>query len=378
VPNTIESEYGLQLAQFPDGVSRWVIACSSEETKKLYELIGHVTSDTVLISNEQFTCGRYSVIEKLHTLNEVLAAPTYDDMKDSDARMAVALALLQVASRLEQNSREFRWSIKSIYLLNGTVKLNPLGITKCKGRYAAIENRKLLIRVLRYVMTGDYEGQVREEHGYVFKQMTKKALPLQECIMELASHVFNHARILDFFNGLGEYILAPITKIKVPGVAPKETIEEMIDEMNHKILRCHNRYTDNWVQPSGQTESRCAKASSIVGFNFINQDGKNITQFIRFMRNYQEHWRGNANALNAAKSFYEQFMKTKIENSPNQKPTFFYRYITEVYQLMFVKIFKIATKYLSKFGQHMHIVFQDVSVFLERELGREYLNKLSQ
>lgn len=190
----------------------------------------------------------------------------------------------------------------------------------------------------------------------------------------------NHSKLLDFFNGLGEYILIP----KVPerhlpnNVAPRAIINDVIDEMNSKIIKRHKRITKNWILPqNNERESRCTKACTAVSFTNFNQDGTNITHFIWFMRNYQEHWRHKKVQVRAAALFYntELNLKTKIEESNQTKPTYFYRYITEVYPLMFVKIFKIAKKHLSRYDS-MDLLFARVSAHLERSLGREHLNKL--
>jgi hypothetical protein len=369
-----ENKYGFRKALDSSSMSCEVLEYSFEAFQKLRMHYSVVRSDVFNCRHVEVDNRQYIVLENPHTLTELLGTNVFDDdMANSDARMEIALNLLRVADRLEKASLEFDWSIDYIYHTSGAFQLNPLGFVACKGIYTAMDNRKLLIQVLRYVLTGSYTGECPKDQEYVFRKMTIKELPLGEFVLDLASHVFNHSKIIDFFNGIANYMMLPrLADSQLRGVAKQKDIDKLVKDLNYKMLVGSKRVTDNWLAPRDGRE-RCNDLAHAIGFEIRGKNGRSMLHFAKFMRDIAEHWRDDKFKRDDISRFFAlEGVKLQLENARGQKPTFIYRFVRDGFPLIFVKFYQIAKKHLSNYSE-LDLLFSDCTSLLEQKFGKDFL-----
>jgi hypothetical protein len=327
------------------------------ELDALVEPVSTVFSYSHQQSNDNTS---YLVIEDNESIANLLASVKFkDDMEDSEKRMAIVLLLLDIAVKLELSGLQFGWSVHTIYYRSSYFWLNILGVSKCLGKRSSMENRTRLISLFRYILTGDEQKRALPEQEYVFKHMLKNTQPLSYKVWEIASFVFNHVKILEFFNGIGEHSIKPFASSKLaPDTITNHDLSLMLKELDHKILIRRGRLTDNWFQPGGDTHSPCTQICAAI--KFPKQDGNSMERFQLFFRNFPEHWRDKKSMLTRLEAIFNNQLKLKapISTARDGKPTFIYRFVRNSYPLIFVKYYKIVKKHLANRNSDMSVIFK--------------------
>jgi hypothetical protein len=279
-----------------------------------------------------------------------------DDKYNSDKRMSIVMMLINVASCLEQENIEYDWSLSTIYWLGDkNIQLNPLGIRKCRGKNAAMDQKQKLIPVFRYILTGDQNGVVCPEQEYVFKQWNKVLL-IEDILV--TRFVFNHVKMLGFWTSAANYLLATQKKDKDLGheLAHGKELERLKDSLNYTILTGHNRLLHDWLAPP-HGYSRCSRVATAVGFSMTKFKGGSVASFSLFMRDFQEHWKETETSIERMKQFFERRFKMSMEDAPYGQPTYFYRYVRQDFEMIFIKFFKVLHKHLAEKGC-THLIFK--------------------
>ncbi len=357
----LPNEYDFRRAIDRDGASCKAKEFTTEAFLMLDELLEPVNTAFSYTHQQDNNNTPYIVLTNNESIADLLASKKFqDDMQDSEKRMAIVLLLLDLAVKLENVGLGFAWSIHTIYHRASYFWLNVLGVTKCRGKRSIMENRQSLILLFRYILTGNHHGRVREEQEYVFKHMMKNMQPLSYKVWELASHVFDHTKVLDFFNGIGEHSIEPQVSMKKldSDTISNRSIDLMVKELDHKILHRQGRLTDNWFRPGGLPESPCKKVCDAI--KFPHDKGTSMRKFQSFLRNFPEHWRDKQSMVARLKVIFEVELKLKtpILESRDGRPTFVYRYLRDSYPLVFVKYYKIAKKHLIDRNSDMSVIFK--------------------
>jgi hypothetical protein len=246
------------------------------------------------------------------TLEKLLSDVEYtnDGAWNSEKRMKIASQVIQIVYTLDRECVEYQWSdLTNIFVIDGIPKLSFAGLYHSSGGTKECRDKlDVIVLILKRILNIVDENLIVKEQKEIFTRLAR--FSRVGCTYNLASYVFDHGKMLNFFARMADFIE-----------------QELTNHDTHAMFERGMRATTgivtiNWLGKGSVCEILCCE----LGIDATKYQSNELYSLYIFMRDYQTIWR------QADKNKITSFLRNIQEPTEDLHATHFYRCLRDAKQ----------------------------------------------